>query len=137
MGFLFFEFFIGVPIFFFLSGFLIWQSISNSKNFQEYLKKRVYRIYPELWGGIVLSIITILMFYYLSNINWPHFILFIIGQSTIFQFWTPNCLRQFGCGTPNGSLWTICVIVQFYFIAYFLKKIMLKPTKIINFKEII
>ena len=48
--------------------------------------------------------------------------LFIITQSSIFQFWTPECLRVYGVGCPNGALWTIGVLIQFYFIAYFIHK---------------
>ena len=39
------------------------------------------------------------------------------------QFWTPDSLRGYGCGTPNGTLWTICVIIQFYIISWFIYKI--------------
>jgi len=41
----------GVPVFFCLSGFLLWDSIGKTPTFQCYLKKRVFRLYPELWGG--------------------------------------------------------------------------------------
>ena len=37
-------------------------------------------------------------------------------QSTVLQFWTPSCLRDYGCDTPNGSLWTIGVMVQYYVV---------------------
>lgn len=42
----------GVPIFFMLSGFLIWMSIERTPTFAAYCKKRVLRLYPELVGGI-------------------------------------------------------------------------------------
>ena len=38
------------------------------------------------------------------------------GQITIFQYYTPNLLRNFGVGTPNGSLWTIPVELEFYIL---------------------
>ncbi len=38
----------GVPIFFVISGFLMWFSIGRSISYKEYLKKRFWRIYPEL-----------------------------------------------------------------------------------------
>lgn len=44
-------FFRGVPIFFVISGYLIWFSISRSNSYKDYLMKRFWRIYPELWGG--------------------------------------------------------------------------------------
>jgi peptidoglycan/LPS O-acetylase OafA/YrhL len=40
----------------------------------------------------------------------------IIAQMTFFQFWTPPMLRNWGVGTPNGSLWTIPVELQFYLL---------------------
>ena len=43
-------------------------------------------------------------------------------SSNQFQFWTPDCLRGYGCGCPNGALWTMCVLIQFYFFAYFVYK---------------
>ena len=45
------NFFMGVPLFFMISGFLIWFSIKRSNGYLSYVKKRFWRIYPELWGG--------------------------------------------------------------------------------------
>lgn len=44
----------GVPIFFLLSGFLIWDSIGHTAGFKQYAVKRFFRVYPELWGGASL-----------------------------------------------------------------------------------
>lgn len=114
-------FFSGVPIFFTLSGFLIWHSIGRSKTFYDYAKKRFWRIYPELWVAVTIEVLAIL-FFYRHPIDWPMLGLFTVGQSTIFQFWTPDFLRGYGCGTPNGALWTITVLIQFYFCAFFVYK---------------
>ena len=48
--------------------------------------------------------------------------LFTIGQATIFQFWTPDFLRGYGVGCPNGALWTISIFIQFYFCVFFIYK---------------
>ncbi len=113
------KFFYGVPIFFTLSGFLIWLSIGRSNTFADYAKKRFWRIYPELWVAVAVEIIVLLALYH-QPIEWPKLSLFVIGQATIFQFWTPDFLRGYGCGCPNGALWSITVLIQFYFFAYFL-----------------
>ena len=117
------NFFDGVPIFFTLSGFLIWHSIGRSNTFGQYLKKRFWRIYPELWKAVLIELLVILILYK-GTINWLQFGVFGITQATIFQFWTPDCLRGYGCGCPNGSLWTICVLIQFYFFAYYIYKLL-------------
>lgn len=115
------NYFKGVPVFFTLSGYLIWQSIGRSHTFTEYAKKRFWRIYPELWIAVIVEIVVLLALYH-QPIDWPQLGLFTVGQATLFQFWTPEFLRGYGCGTPNGALWTITVLIQFYFIAYFIYK---------------
>ena len=114
-------YFMGVPIFFAMSGLLIWNSVGKSQNFADYAKKRFWRIYPELWCAVVLGSIMILILYK-EPIQWSMFALFQMTQGTFLQFWTPSFLRGYGCGTPNGSLWTICVLIQFYVAVYFLYK---------------
>lgn len=114
-------FFNGVPIFFTLSGFLIWGSIGRSNNFKDYSLKRFWRIYPELWLAVAIEL-AVLLYLYSGTINWVQFGGFIFGQTTIFQFWTPDCLRGYGCGCPNGSLWTISVLIQFYLVAFYAYK---------------
>ena len=44
----------GVPVFFLLSGFLIWNSLNQDDNAKSFFKKRILRLYPELWGGYCL-----------------------------------------------------------------------------------
>ena len=113
----------GVAIFFVLSGYLIWQSLEKSSSYSVYLKKRVFRIYPELWGGVFIEVIVIMLFGK-TLIKLTDMLLFVVSQGSIFQFWTPDSLRWFGCGTPNGALWTISMIIQFYIVVYFLYKIL-------------
>ncbi len=113
----------GVPIFFILSGFLVWDSIERTATFKQYACKRILRIYPELLGGVIVNAILMILLY-AKSIEWVPFILFQGAQSTILQFWTPDCLRGYGCGTPNGSLWTIGIMVQSYMILWFLHKIL-------------
>ncbi|WP_080780304.1 acyltransferase family protein [Chryseobacterium phocaeense] len=110
-------YFPGVPIFFTISGFLIyWSFDRNSNDLIKYFKNRLLRLFPALWFCLVLTIILLLYdakdpFLITSA---KQFWFWIIGQMTVFQFWTPDILRFWGVGTPNGSLWTIAVEMQFY-----------------------
>ncbi len=117
-------YFKGVPVFFVVSGFLIWLSIERTRSYREFLRKRLFRIYPELWAAVIIEITSIVILY--SGWNAKELILFTFTQGTIFQFWTPDSLRSYGCGTPNGTLWTICVMIQFYFISWLIHKLMHK-----------
>lgn len=128
------HYFHGVPIFFMLSGFLIWQSIDRCKDFSTYFRKRVLRIYPELWFCLFVEILSIVLFY--QNWNIKDLILFSFTQGTLLQFWTPDSLRGYGCGTPNGSLWTITVIVQFYLLIWFARNF-LKGKGVMRFGGVI
>lgn len=117
----------GVPIFFFLSGFLIWDSINRSKNFKIYAKKRLFRLFPELWVGVAINAIVVVIFAH-ESISWLKYILFQGAQATILQFWTPSFLKGYGAGAPNGSLWTIGVMIQSYIVLWFLFKLLHKKS---------
>ena len=108
----------GVLMFFTISGFLVFSSIERNNNTKQYFLNRFLRIYPALW---VCIIVTILFILFSSNLTLKDYISFdfiawIFAQFTFFQFWTPEVLRTWGFGTPNGSLWTIPVEIQFYIL---------------------
>lgn len=88
------SFYNGVPIFFIVSGFLIWLSIGRSVSYGYYIRKRFWRIYPELWCAVVIEIISIIIFY--RGWNPKDLLAFTFTQGTILQFWTPDSLRGYG-----------------------------------------
>lgn len=108
----------GVLMFFTISGFLVFSSIERNNNIKQYFLNRFLRIYPALWVCIIVTIAFIL---FTSNLTVKEYISFdfitwVGAQFTLFQFWTPDILRSWGFGTPNGSLWTIPVEIQFYIL---------------------
>tara|TARA_R110000744_G_scaffold115753_4_gene216576 strand:- start:923 stop:2002 length:1080 start_codon:yes stop_codon:yes gene_type:complete len=109
----------GVPIFFTVSGFLVYWSLERNQNkLKEFFKNRLLRIYPALWLCAILTIILLIIFQIIGPKDFINstFLIWIFGQLSIFQFFTPDMLRTFGVGTPNGSLWTITVELQYYLI---------------------
>lgn len=118
----------GVPIFFFLSGYLIFISLSKQRDLKSFFNKRILRLYPELWICLVFEILSIVICYD-AHVPILDYIKFIFTQGTVLQFWTPDSLRAYGVGCPNGSLWTVTVIVQFYVLIYLLSN-WLKKTNI-------
>lgn len=117
------SYFPGVPLFFTLSGYLIWNSIETSGSYRQYLGKRFLRIYPELWASVILEIGSILCLYW-GSVSLPELAAFTFGQATVFQFWKPYSLTGFGCGTPNGALWTIPVLVVFYVVVWWVHRLL-------------
>lgn len=120
-------FFPGVPIFFTISGFLIFWSYDKNANLKVYFFNRFLRIYPGLWVCLFFTVIILIIADRQGQIsnNLSVFLLWIAAQLTIVQFWTPDFLKFWGEGTPNGSLWTIFIEIQFYFFIpffYFLLK---------------
>lgn len=108
----------GVPIFFLISGFLIFPSYANSDGLGHYALKRLLRIYPALVVCFVLCIAMLLVIGHLTLniIATPQFGIWAAAQLTFAQFYNPEFLRSFGAGVLNGSLWTIAVELQFYFL---------------------
>jgi peptidoglycan/LPS O-acetylase OafA/YrhL len=50
----------------------------------------------------------------IENLRSVAFAKWAIAQLSFFQFYNPDFMRGFGIGVLNGSLWTICVELQFY-----------------------
>ncbi|MCF6236496.1 MAG: acyltransferase [Gammaproteobacteria bacterium] len=120
-GTLFFEIlrlFPGVPIFFFISGYLISKSYEVSPTLSVYTRNRTLRIFPAL---IVVVFINILMvwstgYFSESGATFKDITLLFFAKISFLQFYNPDFMRAFGDGVLNGSLWTICVELQFYIL---------------------
>jgi peptidoglycan/LPS O-acetylase OafA/YrhL len=120
----------GVPIFFFISGFLIIKSFKKNK-LKNFFFNRILRIYPALYFCFILTFLSILFSQYLNNIDINYYQLFfwLVTQLSFFQFYNPDFLRGYGVGVANGSLWTISVEVQFYLLTFFISLLLLKKYK--------
>ena len=112
----------GVPIFFFISGFLIYRSyensIKNDKKKIHFFVNRALRIYPALFFCLIISMIIIWVSGYFGTkeLNIIDLLKYFIAQASFFQFYNINYFRDYGVGVINGSLWTISVELQFYIL---------------------
>jgi len=113
----------GVPIFFFVSGFFISKSFESS-TLPNYSRNRILRIYPALVVCVVLNVIAVWSTGYFGavNANATDLLLLMLAKSSFLQFYNPDFMRGFGDGVLNGSLWTICVELQFYLLVPILYK---------------
>ena len=115
------NYFYGVVTFFAISGFLIPRSIERSSSFWSFIKKRLLRLYPGLWCAFFVSF-AVIMFLYHPQLNLKRFAILFGTQLTFFQVVTPDWLRGYGNGTPNGALWTIVVELQLYVVSWMIHK---------------
>lgn len=108
----------GVPIFFFISGFLISKSYESNNRLVEYFQNRILRLYPGLFVCVSLSFILIYLSGYMASTNagFIDWSILYFAKTTILQFYNPDFMRAYGDGVLNGSLWTITVEIQFYFL---------------------
>jgi peptidoglycan/LPS O-acetylase OafA/YrhL len=113
-------YFPGVPIFFFISGYLIYQSYANIQQdrLRRFFLNRFLRLFPGLWVCLLVSIAVVYGTGYFETVTVSarQFMVWLAAQASILQFYNPEFLRGFGIGVLNGSLWTISVEIQFYIL---------------------
>ena len=131
----FLDLFPGVPIFFFISGFLIIKSFKkiNNDKLKNFFYNRILRIYPGLYFCFILTFLSILFSKYLNNIdiNYYQLFLWLVTQLSFFQFYNPDFFRGYGVGVTNGSLWTISIEIQFYLLIFFIYILLNKYKKLL------
>jgi len=111
----------GVPVFFFISGYLIGSSYirTRSRGLRAYAANRALRIFPALWVCVALSTLSVFAIGYMASVsvNPVQLLVWVAGQASFLQFYNPEFMRGYGAGVLNGALWTIAVELQFYVLA--------------------
>ena len=113
---------IGVTLFFIISGYGIYLSIDRKKEantfrFKEYIAKRCVRILPQYYLSLLIIIFIGTQGGMVSRDGLFH----VITHALLIHNFFPST-----CGSISTVLWTMGVIVQFYFAAVFLYKLMKK-----------
>ena len=107
----------GVDLFFLISGFVIFMSLTKVKTGKEFVINRVARLYPTYWVSVTISYILINIYYQISVVDW---------QKLVFTDYLVNLtMIQFYFHVPDvdQSYWTLvielifyaCILALFYF----------------------
>lgn len=119
---------IGVPMFFVVSGYCIAASIDSLRrkphSLSNYFYRRMRRIYPPLWGGFVLAIILTLIVGLSATLSGkclqlPRLATFSPMDWLANFSATASWLPKLGGGDSNYLLpntWTLCYEEQFYIV---------------------
>ena len=110
---------IAVKSFFVVSGFLIFMSYENSRDFSGYFVKRVRRIYPAYLFVIVFCVVAgIVVSPYAPGDYFSSQLLKYLAANLVFlNFLHPNLPGVFegnSLQAVNGALWTLKIEVSFY-----------------------
>lgn len=110
----------GVPLFFILSGFLIFKScdkcIDAHRPIRHFYLNRLLRIAPAIYAYAVTTVIILLVTRVMSvtDLFTLPFAAWTASTMMLVTVFHPSIFEQFGVGVLNGSLWTIPVESSFY-----------------------
>lgn len=108
---------LGVTLFFIISGFGIFSSLSKMESEQErigvseFLKKRFFRILPQYYACLAILLLITSSAQYVNKKG----MFDVITHLFFIHNWFPSTH-----GSINGVLWSMGTIFQFYFIAVFI-----------------
>lgn len=108
----------GVSVFFVISGFLIFESLSRSKSVKEYYKKRIARIIPAYYAILLVGIFV--WDIWLKQMPKDTLSLGWIRYFLCLNTWVPSV--EYDAWNNLWGLWTISCFMFFYLIAPLLKK---------------
>lgn len=96
--------YLGVELFFVISGFVVLMSAWNS-DFTGYVASRVGRLYPAFWVGCTFTLVVILLIGNPASVTLPQY---LINMSMLGGF--------FGVPYIDGVYWTLLVEMKFYIL---------------------
>lgn len=111
--------YLGVPIFFIISGFVIFFTLTKTRNMGEFMVKRMVRLFPPI---LICSIITFLLVPLLDpQVKFPRFHSQPLDFIPSLSFTDPIIwMKVFGrhdIKWISGSYWSLIIEVKFYILA--------------------
>jgi peptidoglycan/LPS O-acetylase OafA/YrhL len=107
--------YLGVQLFFMVSGFVILKSLEKQKNIKSFALARVKRIFPSLWIAIpiIFVVCNALDQSFLAPIPFSSLLpsLTLLGPDFLNRIFSTNFIWV------TGVLWSLFVEIQFYFVA--------------------
>lgn len=97
--------YLGVPIFFIISGYVIAVSASNRSSFG-FLKARIIRLYPAYWIGLFFTLSVLILSEGYSNNEGSIIVVFLANLTMINNV--------FGISNVDGVYWTLHAELRFY-----------------------
>jgi peptidoglycan/LPS O-acetylase OafA/YrhL len=101
----------GVDLFFIISGFVIFMSISKVSSVKEFFINRFSRLFPVYWIAVSITTIVLCMALYfkaINNIEHKISLSMYLANMTMFQ-------KYFNQVNIDGSYWSLLVELLFYF----------------------
>lgn len=95
----------GVDLFFIISGFVIFMSISKVKSSRDFVINRISRLYPTYWACVTFTFLLISIINLSNHNNIPIFK--YIGNMTMFQYYLK-------ISDLDGPYWTMIIEMIFY-----------------------
>lgn len=100
----------GVDLFFIISGYVIFLSVSKNATLKQFTKSRFIRLFPTYWFSATLTYLLIHLYFKLTS---PDFAIFPFADYLI----NLTMLQHFfGIANIDQPYWTLAVELQFYFI---------------------
>ena len=115
-------FYDGVPIFFVISGMLVYRSyencIENGRPITDFYRNRFLRISPAIYAYIIATTVILLTIGAISFnvLNKIPFWGWVVSNLILVPVYFPDFMRHIGVGVLNGSLWTIPAEFSFYLV---------------------
>lgn len=126
---------LGVELFFLISGFVIFMTLDKTENFGKFIYKRWLRLFPAMLLASMLVYFTAPLFYERPAGN-PNLVDLIPGLTFIEPFWWSK-LSGTQIRSLEGAFWSLYVEFKFYFLAgliyYFLGRRLLVPALLFLF----